>query len=54
MFNVKHLVPCRGDNFDDDETSSLSNSRANFSHPGENDEVHKELEFMMKWDRKAK
>ncbi|XP_022849915.1 uncharacterized protein LOC111372007 [Olea europaea var. sylvestris] len=56
VFNIKHLVPFHGDNFgDNDEAPFPSNSRANFSHPGENDEVHKRLEFMAKWDHhKAK
>lgn len=33
VFNVKHLSPYRGDNSEEEEV----NSRANFSHPGEDD-----------------
>ncbi|XP_022899369.1 uncharacterized protein LOC111412675 [Olea europaea var. sylvestris] len=55
VFNIKHLVPFHGDNSDDDKAPFPSNSRANFFHPGENDEVYKGLEFMAKWDHhKAK
>ncbi|XP_022868758.1 uncharacterized protein K02A2.6-like [Olea europaea var. sylvestris] len=56
VFNIKHLVSFHGDNSDDDDDAHFpSNSRANFSHPEENDEVHKGLEFMAKWDHhKAK
>ncbi|XP_022883343.1 uncharacterized protein LOC111400135 [Olea europaea var. sylvestris] len=47
VFNIKHLVPFRGDNSDDDEAPFLSNLRENFSHLGENDEMYKGFEFMI-------
>ena len=37
VFNVKHLIPYRGDN-DEDVLADNLNSRANSLHPGGNDE----------------
>ncbi|KAH7569029.1 hypothetical protein JRO89_XS06G0091100 [Xanthoceras sorbifolium] len=46
VFNIKHLIPFRGDSFDDE---AVGNSRLNFLQPGENDAAvidDMALEFM--------
>ncbi|KAL5764001.1 hypothetical protein ACOSP7_016353 [Xanthoceras sorbifolium] len=50
VFNIKHLIPFRGDSSDDE---AVENS--NFLQPGENDSAAIDdmaLEFMEGWDRK--
>ncbi|KAL5828185.1 hypothetical protein ACOSQ4_019982 [Xanthoceras sorbifolium] len=51
VFNVKHLVPYKADNSDDDV--DVANSRANFLHHGGNDGDRVDsiaLDFMERWD----
>ena len=43
MFNVKHLIPYVEDSSYKDD---VSNSRANFSHPGGNDAMEKALKHL--------
>ena len=47
VFNVKHLVPFRGDSSDD------SDLRLNYVHPGENDMGIEEqaIRFLEKWEK---